>query len=192
MPRKRSFNDEVLVTSDGEYSGNGLTLAVKLWDLMHTSGEYLQREMAKFSQQLKLENWYNTFLLDLAIHKGMHQEALNRLKMEKNTLVSVQLRLASIFFSLQNYEVRIVVKNLLMKLGAYFNLFYCFLQPMFEHILQIFINLPTMQGQLSSNLRSLAPRHVHYVQNARLPIMQYCCKILQEALKVNFGLKYAF
>ena len=42
--RKRDDNGGIAVTSDGDYSGNGLALAVKLWDLLHSS-DYLQREI---------------------------------------------------------------------------------------------------------------------------------------------------
>ena len=44
--RKREEQLGIIVTSDGEYSGNGLALTVKIYDLIHSS-EYLQREATK-------------------------------------------------------------------------------------------------------------------------------------------------
>lgn len=102
--RKREENTSVLVTSDSDYNGNGLALAVKLWDLLHSS-DYLQREIGKLSQQLRLDSWLNPFLTDLAMYKGLHHEVLARLSQEGSNL-SVNLRLASMCFFLRDYKVR--------------------------------------------------------------------------------------
>jgi integrator complex subunit 10 len=93
----------IAITSDGEYSGNGLALAVKLYDLIHSS-EYLQRETVKIIQQMRLEPWLNPFLNDLAMYKGMHHDLLLRLPQETNTLCA-QLRLASTCFFVKDYKV---------------------------------------------------------------------------------------
>lgn len=91
------------MTSDSDYNGNGLALAVKLWDLLHSS-DYLQREINKLSQQLRLDTWLNPFLTDLAMYKGLHHEVLARLSQEGSNL-SVNLRLASTCFFLRDYKV---------------------------------------------------------------------------------------
>lgn len=101
--RKREDNG-VIITSDNDYSGNGLALAVKLWDLLHST-DHLQRETAKLIQQLRLEAWLNIFLTDLAMYKGLHHEVLARLSQESSSL-SVNLRLAGANFYLKNYKVR--------------------------------------------------------------------------------------
>lgn len=95
-----------MITSDGDYSGNGLALAVKLWDLLHSS-DYLQREIGKLNQQLRLDSWLNSFLTDLAMYKGLHHEVLARLSQEAGNL-SAHLRLASTCFFLKDYKVHIM------------------------------------------------------------------------------------
>lgn len=79
--RKREDNGGIIITSDSDYSGNGLALTVKLWDLLHSS-DYLQREIGKLNQQLRLDSWLNSFLTDLAMYKGLHHEVLARLSQE--------------------------------------------------------------------------------------------------------------
>ena len=93
------------ITSDGEYNGNGLTLTVKIWDLLHAS-EYTQREMLKLNTQFRLDPWLNSFLTDLSMFKGLHHEVLARLPQESNNLCS-HLRLASTCFFLKDYKVQI-------------------------------------------------------------------------------------
>lgn len=101
--RKREDNVGVIITSDSDYNGNGLALAVKLWDLLH-SNDYLQRETGKLSQQLRLDSWLNPFLADFAMYKGLYQGVLTRLTQESSNL-SVNLRLASAYFFLKDYKV---------------------------------------------------------------------------------------
>lgn len=104
--RKREDNTGVTITSDSDYNGNGLALAVKLWDLLHSS-DFLQREIGKLNQQLRLDAWLNYFLTDLAMYKGLRNEVLARLPQEGGSL-SANLRLASTYFFLKNYKVFIV------------------------------------------------------------------------------------
>ncbi|KAK9306242.1 hypothetical protein QLX08_002978 [Tetragonisca angustula] len=73
--RKREDNGGIVLTSDGDYNGNGLALAVKLWDLIH----------------------------NLAMYKGLHHEVLTRLSQEAVSL-PVHLRLASTCFFLKDYK----------------------------------------------------------------------------------------
>lgn len=101
--RKREDNGGIVITSDSEYGGNGLASAVKLWDLLH-SNDYLQREVGKLNQQLRLDSWLNLFLTDLAMYKGLHHEVLARLSQEAGSL-SAHLRLASTCFFLKDYKV---------------------------------------------------------------------------------------
>lgn len=116
--RKREENTSiVLVTSDSNYNGNGLALAVKLWDLLHSS-DYLQREIGKLSQQLRLDTWLNPFLTDLAMYKGLHHEVLARLSQEGGNL-SVNLRLASMCFFLRDYKVRYYYNHIIIFLVSY-------------------------------------------------------------------------
>lgn len=101
--RKREDNAGIIITSDCDYNGNGLALTVKLWDLLHST-DYLQREIIKLNQQLRLDSWLNTFLTDLSMYKGLHHEVLSRLSQEGNSL-TVNLRLASTCFFLKDYKV---------------------------------------------------------------------------------------
>lgn len=100
--RKRDDNAGIIITSDSDYNGSGLALAVKLWDLLHSS-DYLQREITKLNQQLRLDNWLNLFLTDLSMYKGLHHEVLARLTEGGN--LSSNLRSASTCFFLKDYKV---------------------------------------------------------------------------------------
>ncbi|KAG7202000.1 hypothetical protein KM043_004689 [Ampulex compressa] len=160
--RKREDNGGVVVTSDGDYSGNGLALAVKLWDLLHAS-DYLQREMAKLNQQLRLDAWLNPFLTDLAMYKGLHHEVLARLPQE-GTCLSAHLRLASTCFFLKD------------------------LKGMLEYIVLVVSALPTTNGNVSRNLTVPGMRHLHYLTLSRFSVIQYCCRLLLLAIKENFSL----
>ncbi|XP_053986860.1 integrator complex subunit 10 isoform X2 [Hylaeus anthracinus] len=160
--RKRDDNVGIAVTSDGDYSGSGLGLAVKLWDLLHSS-DYLQREIGKLNQQLRLDAWLNSFLTDLAMYKGLHHEVLARLSQEAGSL-SAHLRLASTCFFLKDYK------------------------GMLEYIVLVVSALPTAGGKISHNLTVPCARHLHYLTIARFPVVQYCCRLLLSAIKENFSL----
>ncbi|KAL0128271.1 hypothetical protein PUN28_003497 [Cardiocondyla obscurior] len=159
--RKRDDNAGIIMTSDNDYNGNGLAMAVKLWDLLHNS-DYLQRELTKLNQQLRLDNWLNLFLTDLAMYKGLYHEVLARLT-EGNNLSS-NLRLASTCFFLKDYK------------------------GMLEYIILVVNSLPTTLGKISHNLTVPSSRHLHYLTLARFPILQYCCRLLLLAIKENFSL----
>ncbi|XP_014475271.1 PREDICTED: integrator complex subunit 10 [Dinoponera quadriceps] len=159
--RKREDNG-VIITSDNDYSGNGLALAVKLWDMLHST-DHLQREISKLSQQLRLDAWLNLFLTDLAMYKGLHHEVLARLSQE-NCSLSVNLRLAGTSFFLKDYKV------------------------MLEHIILVASSLPVAPGKVSYNLTVPSMRHLHYLTLARYPILQYCCRLLLLAIKDNISL----
>ncbi|XP_011505851.1 PREDICTED: integrator complex subunit 10 [Ceratosolen solmsi marchali] len=159
--RKREESLGITITSDGEYSGNGLALAVKLYDLIHSS-EYLQRETVKIIQQMRLETWLNPFLNDLAMYKGMHHDLLLRLPQETNTLCA-QLRLASTCFFVKDYK------------------------SMIEYITLVANSLPNSEGKVSNNLTVPAVRHLHYLTLARFPVLQYCCRLLISAIKDSFA-----
>lgn len=108
--RKREESFGTVITCDGEYSGNGLALAVKLYDLIHSS-DYLKQESLKLVQQMHLEIWLNPFLNDLAMYKGLHHDLMLRLPQETNTLCA-QLRLASTCFSVKDYKVSYCLNTL--------------------------------------------------------------------------------
>ncbi|XP_063972563.1 integrator complex subunit 10 [Diachasmimorpha longicaudata] len=156
-PKKRK-REEIILTSDSEYSGYGLTSAVGLWDILHSS-EYMKREVTKLSQQtLRLDAWLNPFLIDLAVYKGLHQDALARFPQAGGSLAT-HLRLASTCFCLKDYG------------------------GMLDYIVMIVSALPQVRGKLSNNLNAPATRHLHYLALAELPILQYCCRLLLNGLK---------
>lgn len=160
--RKRDDNAGIIVTSDGDYNGNGLALAVKLWDLLHSS-DYLQRETGKMIQQLRLDPLLNSFLTDLAMYKGVHHEVLARLSQESGSL-SAHLRLASTCFLLKDYK------------------------SMLEYIVLVVGALSPVPGKVSHNLIVPCTRHLHYLTLARFPVIQYCCRLLLLAIKEHFSL----
>lgn len=92
----------IILTSDGDYGGQVLSSAVILWDILHSS-EFMQREIAKLSQQMHLETWINPFLIDVAMYKGLHHEIL-RFSTESSSLVT-KLRLTSAYYCLKDYAV---------------------------------------------------------------------------------------
>ncbi|XP_015126933.1 integrator complex subunit 10 [Diachasma alloeum] len=156
-PKKRK-REEIVLSSDCEYSGYGLTSAVGLWDILHST-EYMKREVAKLSQQtLRLDAWLNPFLIDLAVYKGLHQDALARFPQAGGNLTT-HLRLASTCFCLKDYG------------------------GMLDYIVMIVSALPQTRGKLSNNLNAPATRHLHYLALAALPILQYCCRLLLNGLK---------
>ncbi|XP_046417197.1 integrator complex subunit 10 isoform X2 [Neodiprion virginianus] len=158
--RKREDSLALMVTSDGEYNGNGLGIAVRLWDILHSS-DYLQREVGKLSQQLRLDTWLSLFLTDLAMYKGLHRDTLSRLSQESCNL-STELRLASSCYFLKDYK------------------------SMLEHIVLITSMLPVARGKISMNLTVPAVRHLHYLTLARNPVLQYCSRLLLASIKENF------
>ncbi|XP_014611356.1 PREDICTED: integrator complex subunit 10 isoform X1 [Polistes canadensis] len=160
--RKREDNSGIVVTSDGDYSGNGLGFAVKLWDLLHSS-DYLQIEIDKLNQQARLDAWLNPFATDLAMYKGLHHEVLTRLSQEGSSL-STHLRFASTCFFLKDYK------------------------GMLEYIVLVASSLPSVCGKVSHNLTVPSTRHLHYLSLARYPVLQYCCRLLLLAIKENFSI----
>lgn len=98
--RKREETMGIVITSDGEYSGNGMALSVKLWELLHSS-DYLQREVAKLIQQMRLDAWLSPFLTDLSIYK---RDLMPRHPQENDNLCNV-LRMASSCFFNKDYKV---------------------------------------------------------------------------------------
>lgn len=160
--KKRKRDDPIVLTSDANYSGNGLTLAILLWDILH-SNEYMQRETAKIIQQMRLITWINPFSIDLAVYKGLHHEALSRFPQEGSTL-STHLRLASTCYSLQDFK------------------------GMLDYIGMIANSLPQVKGKLSNNLVVSAERHLHYLPMAELPVLQYCCRLLLDGIKTKLSM----
>lgn len=183
--RKREDNGGIAVTSDGDYSGNGLALAVKLWDLLHSS-DYLQREIGKLNQQLRLDTWLNWFLTDLAVYKGLHHEVLARLSQEAGGL-SVHLRLASTCFFLKDYKVHYCAFLVYLSRKNISNYMILF-KGMLEYIVLVVSALPSASGKISHNLTVPCARHLHYLTLARFPVIQYCCRLLLSAIKV-IGMK---
>lgn len=195
MKKRKREENGVIITSDNDYSGNGLALAIKLWDLLHST-DFLQREINKLIQQLRLDAWLNIFLTDLAMYKGLHHQVLARIPKEDRSL-SVHLRLAGTNFFIKNYEVRCDsrigrfdysthhrVGPLYFPFKVISNLFSFFSQAMFDYIFLVACSLPDVPGKVSYNLTVPSMRHLHYLTLARFPILQYCCRLLLLAIKV--------
>ena len=105
--RKREEPPAVIVTSDGDYSGSGLSLAVTLWDLLHAT-HYLKREFAELCEhQMRLDNWMKPFMTNVAMYKGLYSETLHQLSLEPHT-IATELRIASTFYAIKDYKVQII------------------------------------------------------------------------------------
>lgn len=154
---------------------------MKLWDLLHSS-DYLQREIGKLNQQLRLDTWLNSFLTDLAMYKGLHHEVLARLSQETGSLTT-HLRLASTCFFLKDYKVYYIFLD---HNFSYKNVFksLIFFKGMLEYIVLVVSALPSASGKVSHNLTVPYARHLHYLTLARFPVIQYCCRLLLSAIKV--------
>ncbi|XP_012288471.1 integrator complex subunit 10 isoform X2 [Orussus abietinus] len=163
-PKKRKREDAIgtVLTSDGEYGGNGLALSIELWDILH-SNAHLKRELIKLSKQLRLDPWLYPFLTDLAVYKCMYHHLLPRLQQEEDNLCK-NLRLASTCFFLKDYKT------------------------MLDCIVAIASNLPSTRGKVSTTLTVPAVRHVHFLALTKYSVLQYCCRLLLSAIKDNFSL----
>jgi len=133
---------------------------VSLWDLLHST-DYLQREVAKLSQQMRLDTWIKPFRTDVSVYKGLHVDALNRFGQEGGFLVT-QLRIASTFFAVKDYK------------------------SMLDYIVMVANNLPPNRGKVSNNLAVPSVRHLHYLSLTRFSILQYCCRLLLEVIRTKF------
>lgn len=56
---------------------------------------------------------------------------------------------------------------------------------MLEYIVLVITTLPSICGKVSHNLTVPCGRHLHYLTLARFPVIQYCCRLLLLAIKVN-------
>ncbi|XP_067014792.1 integrator complex subunit 10 [Anabrus simplex] len=145
-------------------------MAVRCWDLLHSS-EILDREFTKLSQHLRLETWLQGFLIDLALYKGLFDDALTKLR------------------ALEVSGTTALVRRNLHMAGTY----YC--QGLFslsmEHILLVVSALPSISTGTNSGIQlsqvleqpSRSNRHMHYLPLARTQVLQYCVKLLVSALK---------
>uniref|UniRef100_A0A1B6J7H0 Integrator complex subunit 10 n=1 Tax=Homalodisca liturata TaxID=320908 RepID=A0A1B6J7H0_9HEMI len=134
--------------------------AFQCWQLLYSS-EYLEREFAKLSPMLGLDQWISGFLWDVALYQGRHEECLRMLTGQELTR-KIHLRLASTNFFLGHY------------------------QNMLDNILGAVSCWPP-HSQVGS-LSMVAPRegkrrHLHFLPLRRFPTLQYCCRLLITALK---------
>ncbi|XP_054258425.1 integrator complex subunit 10 [Macrosteles quadrilineatus] len=136
--------------------------AYQCWQLLY-SCDYLEREFAKLTQTLGLEPWISGFLQDVTLYQGSHEECLRMLNSHE-TSRKTSLRLASTHFFLGQYS------------------------KMLDNILSANSHWPphSPPGTLSTaGLRDGKKRHLHFLPLRRLPVLQYCCKLLIQALRRN-------
>ncbi|KAL7304026.1 hypothetical protein TKK_0003495 [Trichogramma kaykai] len=159
--RKKEEQHNIVITCDGEYDGDALILAVKLYDLMNAS-EVSQKEFVRLIAQLRLNAVLTSFVNDVSLYKNLHRDLLLRLPQEANN-ISIHLRMASSCFVVKDYKA------------------------MLEYIKPVVDALPSVEGKLSSKLTVIGSRHLHYLSLTKIPILQYCCKLLLFAIKESLS-----
>lgn len=153
---------------------------------MH-SNEILQIDFGQLLMNLPMavKAWLNRFLVDLAVYLGRADEALNILKdstlpnLEKN-LRNLSLSVSQSALNVRMKESRIVTASSLMLQ------FYVLQIQSFDFLMKILGEMPTYSGQFLKNLSVNCPgRHLLVLPMSRRAIIQYCTKILVNALKVS-------
>ncbi|KAL1454348.1 hypothetical protein WDU94_010617 [Cyamophila willieti] len=145
-------------------------VGVKLWNLMKSNLQ-IEKEFTLLSESIKLGSWIGNFSLDVALYTEDMEEVHSRLKGgEKASLTS--LMMASTYHCLRN-------KNMCM-------------ESVFSVVKSLELFSPG--GNLADNLTMTLPspttapptgrlRHLHFLPLSRLPVLQYCTRLLFNALK---------
>uniref|UniRef100_A0A8D8W9X6 Integrator complex subunit 10 n=1 Tax=Cacopsylla melanoneura TaxID=428564 RepID=A0A8D8W9X6_9HEMI len=172
-PRRSTDPTEPLLTvpSDDRHSLIEMFgVGVKVWSLMKSNLQ-IEKEFTLLSESIRLGSWVGNFSLDVALYTEDMEEVHSRLKGgEKGTLTS--LMMASTYHCLRN-------KN--MCIESVFNV---------VKSLEQFSPGGNLADNLTMTLQSPAStppsgrlRHLHFLPLARLPVLQYCTRLLFNALK---------
>lgn len=137
--------------------------AVQCWQLLH-SNEILQMDFKQLLLSLPCSTYVNQFLVDLAFYVGQPEEAQTILN--DSTLCSSNLEKNLRYLSLTLHQPT-------------------FKQQAFDFLLKILPDLPPIVGHWMQDISTCEPgRHVVFLPLTKRAILQYCVKILVNALKV--------
>lgn len=138
---------------------------LQLYRLTKTS-LHIEKEFALLSESIKLSSWSGSFTLDAALYWEDMEEVHSRLKSGEKGLLT-NLMFASTYHYLKN-------KNMCI-----------------ESLFAVVKSIDKLRpgGELTENLTVFRPtstariRHLHFLPLARLPVLQYCVRLLFNALK---------
>lgn len=144
---------------DVEITGGASSLflvAANCWELLHTS-EIIKREFTKLAIQLTSKPWMGTFLEEISLYKGKFEDALPP---PNDISLAARLMRASISFFKTQYSVCL------------------------EQTLNVFSQLPLIEGQLETNLTvGGTHRHIHFLPLTKSAVVHYCTKLILYSLK---------
>lgn len=137
--------------------------AASCWQLLH-SNEILQMDFTQIIMNLPISSWISRFLLDLYIYLGRNEEItalLNDTNSRGISSLEKNIRFLSLMISQNNITIQTI-----------------------ELIIACFAELPTSLGASIQNLTALTnSRHLVLLPMTKKGILQYCVKIIVNALK---------
>lgn len=137
--------------------------AVQCWQLLH-SNEILQMDFKQLLLSLPCSTYVNQFLVDLAFYVGQPEEAQTILN--DSTLCSSSLEKNLRNLSLTMHEPAFKIQA-------------------FDFLMKILSELPSATGNWLQDISGTNGRHVVFLPMTKRAILQYCVKILINALKVG-------
>lgn len=163
---KRPKTDIPIITVDKPENKemiNNYTMLVNCWDMLHSSPP-LYKEFGKLNSDIKLDAWFNPFLVDYSMYKGHYDNCLSRLEQLKDPLLA-SIRLANILYLKKDYT------------GC------------FERILLTVQALPARTNIMLSTQLIISgnQRHIHFLSLSHSSVLQFCVKLLLRCIKENFS-----
>lgn len=174
--------------------------AAQCWQLLHAN-ELLQADFSKLLRSVPLSSWINRFLIDLAIYLGRSDEAHNLLKDSQTHGVEKHLRMMSLSMAQSTFNVSLQCACLytMQRATRMLTCGFFFLSPQiqtFDLLMKILVDMPTVTGQWVNNRNAMgAPSTMSRRQLILLPVtkravLQYCTRIVVNALKVSAAIGY--
>lgn len=164
--RHKGDNHVPVITVDkAEYKEiiNNFTMLVNCWDMLHSS-THLYKEFQKLSADIKLDVWFNPFLIDYSMYKGHYDNCLSRLEQVTDPFL-VSIRLANILYLKKDFTA-------------------CF-----EQILLTIQALPARTTSPLSTQLTVGgnQRHMHFLSLTHNSVLQLCVKLLLRCIRENLA-----
>ncbi|XP_026480777.1 integrator complex subunit 10-like [Ctenocephalides felis] len=165
-PKLENTDSEICIEIDGVIQeSNALDIAIKTWDLMHSVDNF-RRDFPKLLYGLHLDNWLDSFRLDMSLYRGQYDNVATTLRSVSNSLSSSarNVKLISIALKQKQYS------------------------QCFEYIDATISNLPTYQGDIQNiraNQTQLFKHQLHFLPLTSTHIIYYCAKVLIHILKIS-------
>ncbi|XP_050540764.1 integrator complex subunit 10 [Daktulosphaira vitifoliae] len=146
------------ITSESSEVLDNFKMAFNYWELL-TNKEPMCTDYWKLSAQIKVDTYIGQFLSDIEFYQGKYKNLLKSLPAEKS--IRKSLSLVSLYYCVQEFK------------------------KCTENIFEVVEELEelNLHGIVSSEVTNPPPeREMYYIQIAKLPILQYCTKILIQIL----------